>query len=230
MRRKATPERASAAYERSHRRVPGYLGVWMVLGFVSLCLFLVLGWSLFSGIRGVFWVPVNLHSILEADYSADFRAGRIQPINIQAIGEALQDEYTDPNAPQKIGVPERYATLEMALKTPVPTVTLFPGQATGTPTWTPTVTRALATPTPTRTRTTTPTRTATTTASPTPTELYFYPTSPPLPTNTRRPRSTNNPEPTSAPPTRPPARPTATRVPPTQPPNPYPAPTNKPYP
>jgi hypothetical protein len=230
---KATPE--SSTYERSHGSLIGYLGIWFVLGFVSLCLFLILGWSLFSGIRAAFWVPVNLHSILEADYSADFRTGRIQPVNLQVIGEALQDAHPGQNDTQNLSIPERYATLEMALKTPVPTVTPFPGQASSTPSVTPTATQSLSTPTTTRTQTATPSRTATITASPSPTTRYFYPTASPQPTNTRRPRQTNNPGATSPPPTRTPAHPTATRVPPTQPPptrppDPYPPPTSNPYP
>jgi hypothetical protein len=236
MRKKAAPVEVSS-YEHSPKHTAGYLAIWVILGCVSLCLFLVLGWSLFAGIRDNFWIPVNIHSILEADYSADFRASLIQPVNMRVISEALQDEYyaphSDPYATQKMGAPERYATLEIALKTPVPTVTPFPGQATATPTPTPTATQAAATPT--RTRTATPTRTVTVTASPTPTGAYLYPTQPPQPTNTRRPHQTSNPQPTSTPTTRPPARPTATPVPstqppPTRPPNPYPPPTTKPYP
>jgi hypothetical protein len=238
MRKKAAPEEASS-YKRSPKHTAGYWVIWGILGGVSLSLFLVLGWSLFASIRDNFWVPVNLHSIMEADYSADFRTGLIQPVNMRVIGEALQDEYyaahSDPYATQKMGAPERYATLEIALKTPVPTVTPFPGQATATPTQTLTATQAAATPTPSRTRTATPTRTATITASPTPTGTVLFPTQLPTPTNTRRPRQTSNPQPTSATPTRPPARPTATPAPSTQPPpsqspNPYPAPTTKPYP
>jgi hypothetical protein len=219
---------------------------------------------LFSGLKGLQWkpalmalilalfgqassqefriIPVTLHSLLTADYSADPINLQFPVLNLSIILEALGD-----NAPGRASIAN--ATLQSSLLTPVASVTPLPGEIiqkppTASPTMTlitPSIT-ASATPTPSPTPNLNPIETETPTNQP-----FFTPqpttwaTLAPTKTKTtqNRPTSTQafrpSPTPTQAPPTlaptptnKPPTattRPTATR-----PPNPYPAPTKPPYP
>lgn len=189
-------------------------------------------------------LPVALHSIHRADYSADLRGLRPLAFGLGLVGEAVRDI-----APSSSPSTEDLRTL---LQTPVPTVTPFPtssGQQPAFPGFTPTPTMPAgappATPTPSVTGTSTgipsftpsitPTTTFTASPSSTPTSsLQPLPTrrtptataTPFIPTPTRvPPTSTSNP-PTSVPPTI--APPTATAAPPSYP--PPPEPTQPPYP
>jgi hypothetical protein len=221
---------------------------------------------LFSGLKGLQWkpaiialilalfgqassqqfrvIPVTLHSLLTADYSADAINIQFPILNLSIILEALGDL-----APS--GALNANATLQSSLLTPVASVTPLPGETIqNPPTATPTAT--LINPSTTANATLTPTPSPTPSLAPaeteTPTNQPFFTPQPTVwttlvPTKTKttqnRPTSTPSfhpsPTPNQAPPTQAPtptnkpptptARPTAT-----QPPHPYPGPTKPPYP
>lgn len=208
---------------------------WLLVYPVLLVIPLVISFiftSLFdSGL--LTWVPFNLHSILVADYSADIRGYPLQRVGIGIIEDYYHDQgYTDANV--KIG------TLKASLLTPVPTVTLFPGNIvpyfTPTNQITPTEISGTSTPTessinPSLTNTFTPTATSTAQPSPTSQITVIYPTSTPPRQSTPRPTDSPASTSTRVSPTSTRLPPTATRPPPTatrRPPDPYPGPT--PYP
>lgn len=178
-------------------------------------------------------VPVNLHSLLVADYSADTDNNLIPVLQIGVIFDLLSD----------LGAPDAenlFSSIQNSLLTPVPTITpLFTLSATqDTPTSypsTPTGATPGRTNPPASEDTLTPTsRTTEQVSTPTRTRVYdltstpVQPTDPP-PTKSRVP-STSTPTATRIPPT-PTLRPsaTATKVPPTVTPKP-PQPTNTPNP
>lgn len=186
------------------------------------------------------WVPVALHSILHADYSADPRARRVPAVKINLIKEALADQAGD-------GSPKGFEEVQEGLKTPVPTVESGLPVATATVTHpTATATSMARTVTPTQSRPTStrshPTRTATPT--PTATNVLLLPTRTPSATKepTRTSKPPRGPEPTNTPrPTQEPTEPKPTQPPPTQPPptkpptkppppDPYPPPPPPPKP
>lgn len=180
-------------------------------------------------------LPVSLRSPLTADYSADPRLGRIKPLQLGIIEEAIRDRQAAANAEQII----------VGLNSPVPTITPMPGainptSASGLPTltisFTPTAQGTTPipsmTPSSTGTLTHTPSRTfaststnAAATQQPThtaaprtntpgsPSNTPQLPTQ--MPTHTQRPATY-----TAVPPTRTPPPPTPTRN------NPYPPPAS----
>ncbi len=208
-------------------------------------------WVIISGLKGLQWkqalivlllalfgqalaqnfrnIPVTLHSLLTADYSADALDLRFPKLNISIILDALGDRSPDKAA-------SAYATLQSSLLTPVPTVTLLPGEITqNPPSATPTARVAEPSTTASSTLTATPSPTPSPTLSGTNPPLYTVePTLQPSPTatrgkatQTRPPRSTATA--TQAPPTQ---AATSTQKPPTptKSSNPYPGPTKPPYP
>jgi hypothetical protein len=189
-------------------------------------------------------IPVTLHSLLTADYSADAINMQFPILNLSIFLDTLGDH--DP-----VKASGANATLQSSLLTPVASVTPMPGEvvqnpptatptptllapsitASTTPTLTPTPTPSLTsvetetstsqpsyTPQPTYRATLAPTKTRTTQNRPTSTQTFH-----PSPTPTKAP-PTLAPTPTHKPPTAT-ARPTATK-----PPHPYPGPTKPPYP
>lgn len=209
--------------------------LWMIalifLGMISLPLSLV--YSNHYSRAEPQWVPVALHSILQADYSADPRANRIPAVKIDLIKEALADQAGDGRA-------QGFEEVQEGLKTPVPTVGSGLPLATATPmapsdtplAWTAAPTQSH--PTPTRSH---PTQTAT--LSPTATHTFLPPTRTPLPTKepVRTSKPAKEPEPTDTPrPTQKPTEPRPTQPPPTNPPtkppppDPYPPPPPPPKP
>jgi hypothetical protein len=178
-------------------------------------------------------IPVTLHSLLTADYSADAINTQFPILNLSIILEALGD-----HAPA--GALNANATLQSSLLTPVASITPLPGEtiqnpatatpratliipsitvsSTPTPTPSPTTSLPFFTPQPTVQTTLAPTKTKTTQNRPTSTQTFH-----PSPTPTQAP-PTQAPTPTHKPPTAT-SRPTAT-----QPPHPYPGPTKPPYP
>lgn len=189
-----------------------------------------------SAIQNFRYIPVTLHSLLTADYSADAIHLRFPNLQVSILLEALGD-----HAPGQ--AVSAYATLQSNLLTPVPTVTLGPGEIPQIPSATPSpvVTNPAETSNPTPTSSPTPSLTPTIWGTPTNQPLYtaqptLNPTLTPTKAKTTRVRPTN---------TRPPqatatatTAPTATRKPPTptkpatstKPPHPYPGPTKPPYP
>jgi hypothetical protein len=213
-------------------------------------------WVIISGLKGLQWkqalfvlalalfgqantqnfrnIPVTLHSLLTADYSADAFYVRFPNLNIAILLDALGDR-----APDKAA--SAYATLQSSLLTPVPTVTLMPGEITQNP---PPATPTAPVAEPSATTSSTATATPSPTPSPTPPGTNqplstVAPTLGPTPTPTRvkstqsGPTDTRPPQPTAtatqAPPTQA-ATPTRKPPTPTKPPNPYPGPTKPPYP
>lgn len=184
-------------------------------------------------------LPVNLHSQLIADYSADPLGQLVQVVDMSLAGEALRDR------DQSQGEIS-FATLQAGLLTLVPTVTGTPASFITNPV-TPAnfPATALISPSVTAPASPPPTGTAAPTlaGSPTPaasiTPMIFVtvpstlaPTFAVYPTSTRPPRATKPPpEPTDPPqPTQPPpTSPPPTRTPP-PPPNPYPGPGPTAYP
>jgi len=241
--------------KRSRRKtMPSKRSDWVsyLIGATVIGLMFPFGWLLQAVGGQSNWLPVSLHSVLTADYSADLRALHLPPIQLGLIADILNDSATL--------TPGRFATLEGNLTTPVPSVTPRPGYPTSTippspiPPATPTPRPGLAasatpllatmTPMPSQTLSLTPTLTpgilltntppistpfATSTRPPT---QWVTPTVPPTgtplpqPTDTLRPPTSTLPPPTS---TLPPPSPT-TRPRPTRTPNPYPGPTSPPYP
>lgn len=203
--------------------------LWMIglifLGMMSLPLSLVYANPYFKGEPQ--WVPVALHSILYADYSADPGSARIPAAKLNLIKEALADQAGDDSAKGFEGVQE-------GLKTPVATVGSGLPLATATiAAPTATATSMAQTVTPTRSH---PTRTASPT--PTPTTVLLLPTRTPLATKqpTRTSKPARDPDPTDTPrPTQKPTEPRPTQPPPTKPPTkpppgPYPPPPPPPKP
>jgi hypothetical protein len=208
-------------------------------------------WVIISGLKGLQWkqalivlvlallgqagtqnfrnIPVTLHSLLTADYSADALNVRFPKLNISILLDALGDR-----APDKAA--SAYATLQSSLLTPVPTVTLMPGEITqNPPTASPTATAAEPSTTASPTVTATPSPTPSPTPAGTNPPLYTVaPTLQPPPTSTRvKSTQTRPPRPTAtatlAPPTQA-ATPTRKPPTPTKASNPYPGPTKPPYP
>lgn len=209
---------------------------WLILFAAMLLLsVLCLGLSLFYP---AWWssdssrmIPVALHSVLRADYSADAFAAALPPVSLGLIANALQDQALESS-------PEAADRVLEGLRTPVPTVTPFfsstPVRLTPTSyilaTWTqpppkPTATQADFTPVTTATPTATFTIRPSYTPSPTPVTPVAPTKTPVPPTNTPIP-PTNTP----VPPTNTPVLPTSTPIPPTQPPYPPPATTTAPPP
>jgi len=218
---------------------------WLILFAAMLLLsVLCLGLSLFYP---AWWssdssrmIPVALHSVLRADYSADAFAAALPPVSVGLIANALQDQALESG-------PEAADRVLEGLRTPVPTITPFFSSTPGGPTptsvflatWTlpppqPTATLAGFTPAATATPTTTLMIGPSYTPSPTQVEPTSPSKTPAPPTNTPAP-PTNTPKPsptrTPVPPTNTPIPPTNTLIPPTQPPYPPPpATTSSPYP
>ncbi len=166
-------------------------------------------------------VPVGLHSVLFADYSADPRGARLPGVEFGIIEEVIADQGgTDASV--------RFSTLQSAQQTPVPTIT---PRLSGTPTTeggTPTLAGFSPTATGTQRASQTPTKTATPTVSATArvgtsTATHLGPTSTRTPTGfpsatVRTPTHTpdsDDPTNTPRPPTDTPQPPTDTPLPPT---------------
>jgi hypothetical protein len=228
------------------RKKQSHLGsgwVTYLIGAAIVGLMFPFGWLLRAVSGQSNWLPVNLHSVLAADYSADPLALHLPPIQLALIEDILNDSATL--------TPGRFATLEGNLNTPVPTVTPRPGYSTPTlpastiPPATPsprpgqaaTSTPALTsfTPPPSQVPSVIPTFPTTYSQTPTQPAGNATPTPPPTQfvTPTLPPTGTPIPSPTVT--TRPPTltlpAPTATPPPlPTRTPHPYPGPTDTPYP
>lgn len=186
------------------------------------------------------WIPVALHSILTADYSADPRARRIPAANLNLIKDVLADQASQDSS-------QAFEDVQDSLRTPVPTVESGYPRASATPTQ-PAAAEPSIPPatTPTRSRPTATRPQATQSASPTPTltNIILLPSRTPSPTKeptrtskppreakpTDTPRPTQKPTqppPTQPPPTKPPTHPPPTKPPP---PDPYPPPPPPPKP
>ena len=169
------------------------------------------------------WLPISLHSLLLADYSADLLEFKYAAVKFDLILDAIRDSIEDG---YPMDADERFATLQAGLSSPVPSVTPAFSQTPSTstpeqPTATPENTDLPPSPSP----TTLPPQTATaepTQPLPSPTYIIW-------PTATNRPYI---PQPTQPPfqpkPTNPPPPPTNPPPPPTNP--PPPPPTNPPPP
>lgn len=177
-------------------------------------------------------LPVTLHSLLFADYSADPIGFRIAAVRFNLIEEAIRDADDSQNSNSA----DRFATLQAYLNTSVPTVTPeFPQTPTAT-LQQPTTTPDQIGPSPSPSPTYLPTQTATaaptqlqpsptmTKRNPTATSRPDKPSTPPEDPDPTDPQPTNPPPPTDRPapsPTKP-LPPPPTKAPP--PPNPYPPP------
>jgi hypothetical protein len=166
------------------------------------------------------WLPIPLHSLLVADYSADPHDFKVAAVKFDLILEAIRDSIEYGSSDDSY---ERFATLQAGLSSPVPSVTPDYSQTPFTstpeqPTATPENTYRPPTPSP----TTLPTQTSTVE----PTQLLPSPTYIIWPTATNRPYIPNPTQPPPPPPTNPP--PTNPPPPPTDP--PPPPPTNPPPP
>ena len=251
MHRKPRSQRADQNQPERHqkRTISGSAHLWQRLALVGICLLFCMGFIFRVYMKTFLWLPINLHSELKADYSADGLMPRLHAVQLELIRDAIRDQFFSMK-PDENSQADRYATLVNDLQTPVATVTpLYPVtlQPTSFPTQTAT-SQPLVTATETQIATSTATDialpdTATlaatqvfNTAIPRPTK-----TTPPQPTNTKRPPTQLPPTqipPTQPPPTQPPPTatkpPTPTKVPPTAPPPPtrppYPNPTGIPYP
>lgn len=175
-------------------------------------------------------LPVTLHSLLFADYSADPHGFRISAVRFSLIEEAIRDAAGD----QSLDSANRFATLQAGLRTSVPTVTpAFPQTPTATqqPTSTPDHTEPPPSPSP----TSLPPHTATavpTQLQPSPTIIRWNPTATGRPDKPSKPPEEPDPtDPPPPPPTDPPPPPpTKPPPPPTKPPPPPPDPYPPAYP
>jgi hypothetical protein len=220
----------------SKNRMSAGAHLWQRLGLGGICLLFCMGFIFRVYIKSFLWLPVDLHSELKADYSADGLVPRMHTIQLELIRDAIHDQlFSTQN--EDGAQNDRYATLVSELQTPVATVTpQYPEtrQPTSSTTQTPTLLSTTATMTQTVTSTATATATTTAlevTATTIPTQAFI--TSVPKPTSTKPPQPTKTKiPPTQIPPTatKPPTKipPTATKPPPTRP--PYPGPTINPYP
>ncbi|MGD8750909.1 MAG: hypothetical protein PVG14_05775, partial [Anaerolineales bacterium] len=166
------------------------------------CFILVLYNLLFVSFSENQFVQFSIHSLLQADYSADKQAEPIALVDLKIIKDIIKDRYfpDDEDASNRIR-----ATIEEILMNPVHTVTpRYPQtqEPTQTPTIQPTATATIPpSPTPTvsitSTPSDTPTPTPTITNSTTPTRTYipYYPTQ--TPTKTPKPAATRTPTPTN---------------------------------
>lgn len=233
---------------RKEKKTSGAAHLWQRLILGGLCILLCMGFIFRVYIKTLIWLPVDLHSGLKADYSADGLVPPWHAIRFELIRDAIHDQFFIGQTGDDSQT-DHYATLVSELQTPVATVTpLHP--VTQQPTSTPTQTATSLPTTAAVTQSTASTATATTaatqlsdTATPVLTQVFTTaiprPTStrPPKPTSTKKPSPTpvlpTQPAPTQPPPTatKPPA---PTKVPPTAPPPPtrppYPWPTINPYP
>jgi hypothetical protein len=216
----------------------GWLG-WMFIAAMLSCGALVLPLStlLKTQEANQGWVPFNLHSVLNADYSAEASGYRVPAIGIGLIAEVMRDQ-------SNLDIERRMTEIERRLEQPVPSVTpRFPGS--GQPTALP-ATPTVAPPSPTASKLATRTPPPTASPSPIPTEQpsatpiqilpsptdrpwYPSPTARPIkpkPTDTPPTASppTESPRPTDPPPPPPPADP------PYPGPDPNPEPPTNPYP
>lgn len=166
-------------------------------------------------------LPVTLHSLLFADYSADPHGFRIAAVRFNLIEEAIRDA----DGGQNLDSADRFATLQAGLNTSVPTVTPeFPQTPTATqqqPTTTPTHIEPSLTPSPTFL----PTQTATVEPTQSPTITRWNPTATHRPDKPSKPPE--DPDPTDPPPADPPP---PTDRPPPSPTKPPPPPPTKPPP
>jgi hypothetical protein len=228
---------------RKKKSLLGAGWVTYLIGAAIVGLMFPFGWLLRAVGGQSDWLPVNLHSVLAADYSADPLALHLPPIQLGLIEDLLNDSATL--------TPGRFATLEGNLNTPVPTVTPRPGYSTPTMPI-PTIPPATPSPRPGQAATSTPALVSFTPppsqvpsviptfptiysqtptqpagkATPTPPPTQFVTPTPP-PTGTPLPPPTE----TKQPPTSTLPAPTATPIPlPTRTPHPYPEPTDPPYP
>jgi len=241
------------------KTLPSKRSDWVsyLIGAAVIGLMFPFGWLLQAVGGQSNWLPVSLHSVLAADYSADPRVLHLPPIQLGLIADILNDSATL--------TPGRFATLEGNLTTPVPTVTPRPGYPTSTlspslispATPTPrtglvasaTPLHATITPMPSQPSAFTPTLTPVIFLTNTPPISTPYPTSTRLPTQwvsptvpsagTPLPKPTNTFQPTATLPlptvtlplptaTLPP--PTSTQLPPSPTPHPRPTRTPNPYP
>ena len=214
---------------------------WILQGLSGLFLILTLTLFLLNE-PAASWLPVNIHSVLAADYSQDPHGHPFGEVNFSVIRDFIAEMADRTTLTGTANTDQRYENIVNDMRTPVPTVTPMPGGTVFLPTARPTGSTTPSLPTgesstaePTQRPSATPTLPGTgtaTLASPTvvmagPTATSRPPTQPPAPTRTRRPAATN----TSAPP--PTQVPTQTLPPtprPTQPPPPTPKPTKPPYP
>lgn len=105
-----------AANERSSPAQEGSI-IFLLLLFIFILLVLILILPLLRANSP--WLPVAMHSILHADYSADLHPSMQAPVSIGLIGDIIQD--TNPTQ-----APQRLATVVSGLQSPVPTVTPYP--------------------------------------------------------------------------------------------------------
>jgi hypothetical protein len=225
--------------QKSDRRIQTILFIVFLVCVCGLIASLV--WSIGVYAKDSRWMPFSLHSILQSDYSIDPRTQLLPPVRFELIKNYI-------NEVSETDSPERYATLQGLMNTPVATVTPVYNGALLTPTIpSPTASSpALSTPTqtPSPTKSILPTQTALPTFTLTPTPTSFpspTPWNPPIPSPTPVPTATPNrqdshkptkPAPTLLPPTNTPTtQPTQPAPPPSptlpKPTNPYPPP---PYP
>jgi hypothetical protein len=176
-------------------------------------------------------VPFSMHSVLKADYSAEFGQGLFPAVNVNLIRQAILDQ--DDQAEE-----ERLDEIIDSLLTPVPTVTpRFPAAATSLPQVQPTAvpTQSMR-PKSTAVLPQDPNPTETSLPSAQPTATYrpaIGPSATPSSPGSPNPRPKPDPDPKPKP-TDPPAAPTAPPR-PAEDPNPYPqpdpgGPTPNPYP
>ena len=179
------------------------------------------------------WVPVALHSILTADYSADPRSNRVPAVKLSLIKDALADQASEDSL-------RAFDEVQDSLRTPVPSAESGLPRASATAAQPPSTEPSIPpTATPTRSQPTAIRPHPTQTAPPTPTNIILLPSLTPSatkePTRTskppRKPKSTSTAQPTQEPTEPPPTQPPPTK-PPTKPPppDPYPPPPPAPKP
>jgi hypothetical protein len=199
--------------------------IWLVIAvfFLMNCILVSfsVGRQFFNGQSQ--WLPIALHSLLQADYSADERRASLPAVQIDVVGDYINDQ----NVPNQ---PINLATIENNLDTPVPTVT---PQSQGTVqlfTATSTQQSGGSNPVPSITPTPTPSQPAAVTQEPSQTSETSLITPTNIPTGTHRPTltptegdtptnppdlPTRTPSPTERPVTDTPLPPTLTDLPPT---------------
>ena len=180
------------------------LVVFLVLSLIFLCISILPG-LVYGSNNGFSTIPIQIHSVDEANYSKDARQATIPGIQLDIIKNIISD-----SGSSIIEIESRLATLTAVLSSPIPSATPLPNQPTKTSLppllFSPTTTLELFatstyTLTPTISNSPTSSNTPSQTNSPTPTKTtdWFYATNTPTRTATRTPSRTPSRTPTRTP-------------------------------
>ena len=106
---------------------------WILQVLSGLFLLLTLTLFLLNG-PAASWLPVNIHSILAADYSQDPRGHPFGEVNFSVIRDFIAEMADRTTLTGTANTDQRYENIVDEMRTPVPTVTPMPGGTVFVPT------------------------------------------------------------------------------------------------